>query len=112
MPCGTTQRRRAAGSTTRRRGDAGDVGLLDWDGPSLTSVRPVRVRISCAYPDQPPTSVQFEADPALGSNRTEVHAEILRLVVTSAEFELPVIGESEPLPFATDTIRTIEVRDS
>src|SRR5207253_268221 len=93
----------AAGCATRRRGRGADVSLIDCWGPFVEPIewRP-RIRIRCEYPNQDPTTVQFDADPSLGRTPADVHAEIVRRLERSDEFDLP--AQPLPLPFARDTV--------
>ena len=65
----------------------------------------------CEYPDdQAPSAVEFEPDPSLGRTPAEVHAAISALLRRGGDFELPAVGEQFPLPFASETVRSVVVR--
>ena len=78
---------------------------------SLTPADSVQGTLSCTYPgtDWPPDAVTFRAHPSLGANTLDVHAEILRRLVTASEFELPAVGEP-PFLYCSETVRAVVVR--
>ena len=85
---------------------------FDWHLPHGPLFAPrVRVQIRCEYASMAldPTVIRVVADPSLGGTPTEVDAEIARLRTTRDEFELRAAGDPIPLPFRSETIRSIAV---
>jgi hypothetical protein len=93
-------------------GDRLGVATFEWHLPHVPPMAPpIRVRIRCEYPGTPldPMVLSFVADASLGRTPTEVDAEITRLRTTLEAFELRAAGDPIPLPFRTETIRSIAV---